>query len=64
VLGQKIELSLSASKITVNVEIPGMVTMMNKLQSLVTQEIFRGVIDKLQSQIDSIKNPMDTGEGP
>jgi hypothetical protein len=62
VLATNIQLQIvpPTQPIQMNVELGGMTTIMNKLQGIITQEIFQATIDKLQAQIDNLTSPMDT----
>ena len=64
VLATTIQLQLLPSEkpLHVKVEIGNMNTIMNKLQGIVSKEIFQSTIDKLQEQINAIQSPMDTKE--
>ena len=57
ILATNITLSIVAPEkaIPVNVHITGMNEVMNKLQNIITVEIFQGAVDKLQEQIDGLK---------
>jgi hypothetical protein len=61
VLATNITLSIVSpdKAIPVNVHITGMNEVMNKLQNIITVEVFTQVTDKLQEQIDGIKGNMD-----